>query len=995
MALSSSGISFGDFQDIEDEEYENLFGSLKKPIHKKYLELPWNEEAYIREAIANTMQVGPVDTSVDASLPGFPLQQQQQQQQMLQQQQLHQINLHLQQQQLQLQRQQAQQQAFQQQQQILQYQQEQQQQQKQHGLPDMQGYLPTSSTSSTQAPPPNQATHIYTQSTPPEHLDVDAQGQMMSSDERAEIIARHLATQGLYPTVQQGQLTDESMQPPQATSDQITPDEASRSSDGQTSELPDKKRRNKKKRDPSYYVNYYSDAKQHSRTETAYYADNESSGSSSGASSEAPSGVRSGIDLGNVQTRLDVAEKDACKESQTLGQPFQNQSAQQVTPLPSDKKDTALSTHYAPERTSTVPVEASEVKQSAVCNDLPATQMQKSINLQLHVPQKLAPATEPSAILTQTTPSKVKHTEEYPRAKAIPEGETVNPHGLSFGLEAGLPTDTEYAPQSLPAESSTVRESQQEKLKASISKPKEEPLLSNEQWPGPQESQPEVSTADIAPEVTQQTQPPEPEEGAKTPTVSSPAVVPSPKPTSWAGLFKSPASGIAAPPSDTPSPVQGESSQAETKVAVQSETEDKTPVTMDKDPRAKELGGALSRVTLNHRAMYILPRGLKNIGNWCYVNSILQALLACPPFYHLMKYVPFFPMQRGPSSTPMLDAMVELVREFSEQSSRNIPKKGSVDIKPGTAFEPRGVYQMMAMANTSMSIKQGHQEDAEEFLGCLLNGLHEEMLALMKYYAPAKYGDASGSQIAKANGVPVANHSETGAEEKNEDDDAEDEWEQVGPRNKSSITRVAYFNRSPLYDIFGGQMRSALHQQGSKESATLQPFFTLQLDIQSDKIWSVSDAIENLASREALHGFTCNKTKQEVEASRRITLEELPPVLTLHLKRFVYDKSGGCQKVMKKLEYGVELEINRELLSPNIRSKVVFAQRTYKLFAVVYHTGKEASGGHYITDVFHAASNSWLRLDDSVVKPLRTHQVTKPLAAYTPYLLFYRRRDLI
>ncbi len=27
-------------------------------------------------------------------------------------------------------------------------------------------------------------------------------------------------------------------------------------------------------------------------------------------------------------------------------------------------------------------------------------------------------------------------------------------------------------------------------------------------------------------------------------------------------------------------------------------------------------------------------------------------------------------------------------------------------------------------------------------------------------------------------------------------------------------------------------MRSALHQQGSKESATLQPFFTLQLDIQ-------------------------------------------------------------------------------------------------------------------------------------------------------------------
>ena len=42
----------------------------------------------------------------------------------------------------------------------------------------------------------------------------------------------------------------------------------------------------------------------------------------------------------------------------------------------------------------------------------------------------------------------------------------------------------------------------------------------------------------------------------------------------------------------------------------------------------------------------------------------------------------------------------------------------------------------------------------------------------------------------------------------------------------------AHFTQTPLSKIFGGQMRSALHQQGSRESATLQPFFTLQLDIQ-------------------------------------------------------------------------------------------------------------------------------------------------------------------
>lgn len=42
-----------------------------------------------------------------------------------------------------------------------------------------------------------------------------------------------------------------------------------------------------------------------------------------------------------------------------------------------------------------------------------------------------------------------------------------------------------------------------------------------------------------------------------------------------------------------------------------------------------------------------------------------------------------------------------------------------------------------------------------------------------------------------------------------------------------------------------------------------------------------------------------------------MTLEELPPVLVLHLKRFVYEKTGGCQKLIKSIEYPVDLEISK------------------------------------------------------------------------------------
>ena len=40
-----------------------------------------------------------------------------------------------------------------------------------------------------------------------------------------------------------------------------------------------------------------------------------------------------------------------------------------------------------------------------------------------------------------------------------------------------------------------------------------------------------------------------------------------------------------------------------------------------------------------------------------------------------------------------------------------------------------------------------------------------------------------------------------------EEDGSEDEWEQVGPRNKSSVTRQADFVRTPITDIFGGHIR--------------------------------------------------------------------------------------------------------------------------------------------------------------------------------------------
>ena len=119
-------------------------------------------------------------------------------------------------------------------------------------------------------------------------------------------------------------------------------------------------------------------------------------------------------------------------------------------------------------------------------------------------------------------------------------------------------------------------------------------------------------------------------------------------------------------------------------------------------------------------------------------------------------------------------------------------------------------------------------------------------------------------------------------------------------------------------------------------------------------------------------------------------------MLILYLKSVVFDKQGGIQKLNKRVDFQIDLEVSKELISPNQRSKLREKKRQYKLFAVEYHLGENALGGHYITDVYHPGIVSWVRYDDANVKVISTAQVLKSDdKKLIPYLLYYRRADLI
>lgn len=89
-------------------------------------------------------------------------------------------------------------------------------------------------------------------------------------------------------------------------------------------------------------------------------------------------------------------------------------------------------------------------------------------------------------------------------------------------------------------------------------------------------------------------------------------------------------------------------------VPLQKQTVEKKPIA---DEYSLKLSNFLQNYKIDNNSISIFPRGLINRSNYCYINGILQALVSCPPFYHLMRDMPKQPNVKAKGCTPILEAM--------------------------------------------------------------------------------------------------------------------------------------------------------------------------------------------------------------------------------------------------------------------------------------------------------------------------------------------------
>ncbi|KAB8228738.1 mRNA-binding ubiquitin-specific protease UBP3 [Aspergillus alliaceus] len=382
------------------------------------------------------------------------------------------------------------------------------------------------------------------------------------------------------------------------------------------------------------------------------------------------------------------------------------------------------------------------------------------------------------------------------------------------------------------------------------------------------------------------------------------------------------------------------------------------------------------------KTAFLEPRGLVNTGNMCYMNSVLQILVSCVPFYQFLDHIGRRASHSFQSNFPMIDALIMFMKEFRVIDAAHSEEQLRLRLKPneleqyGEAFTPEFAYQVIRQLPRFRDMRRGHQQDAQEFLGFLLEEMHEECARAAKD-APSTKTDGSASPSDEPFTV---------------DEASGDGWLEVGHKQKPAVTRSSghMTYESPITRIFGGKIRSEFKVPGNKTSVTLEPYQPLQLDIGSPEINNIIDALKGLTKPESIQGDFNSSRGPNVTATKQVFIENLPPVLILHLKRFQYDSvTRGTQKIWKKIGYPLDLEIPREVFPPN-RRNIMMAQGglpKYRLIGVIYHHGKNASGGHYTVDVRRQDGREWIRLDDTVIRRIRSEDVAEAGGEEDPKVL--------
>ncbi|XP_071553490.1 uncharacterized protein [Temnothorax nylanderi] len=326
--------------------------------------------------------------------------------------------------------------------------------------------------------------------------------------------------------------------------------------------------------------------------------------------------------------------------------------------------------------------------------------------------------------------------------------------------------------------------------------------------------------------------------------------------------------------------------------------------------------------------------GLKNLGNSCYMNSIIQCL----------------------SNT------TNLAKYFTDNSYADDLNTNNDNMTRGQVVEEvaqvikalwRGQYKSIspldlkaAVGQYKLQFESYEQQDSHEFLTFLLDWMHND--------------------LKKEANIPV------------EMTNAEKEWDKAMNSQRSIIS-----------DLFFGQLRSTITCSSCKQaSTTYETFNSLTMSLSQSNRCSLNDCMEKFVTGQKVSGWKCPKCQTPRDATKKFDFVKLAPIVVIHLNRFA-ESGGWLEKRNTAVDFPLTgfnlkpylvMENTIAIMSNNIRNY------NYSLYAISNHYGT-MDGGHYTAYCKNATQNKWYKYDDQTVTEVSPSQVKSQNTS--AYLLFY------
>uniref|UniRef100_A0A674DNU4 Ubiquitin carboxyl-terminal hydrolase n=1 Tax=Salmo trutta TaxID=8032 RepID=A0A674DNU4_SALTR len=140
---------------------------------------------------------------------------------------------------------------------------------------------------------------------------------------------------------------------------------------------------------------------------------------------------------------------------------------------------------------------------------------------------------------------------------------------------------------------------------------------------------------------------------------------------------------------------------------------------------------------------------------------------------------------------------------------------------------------------------------------------------------------------------------------------------------------------------------------------------------QKKAFFKLKDCIELFTTKEKLGAedpWYCPNCKVHQQATKKLDLWSLPPVLVVHLKRFSYSRYMR-DKLDSLVDFPLgDMEMSEFLIDPNA------GPCRYDLIAVSNHYGG-MGGGHYTAYAKNKDDDKWYNFDDSSVSPANKDQI--------------------